>query len=278
MFEITERKTIVPNLHLITILAPEIAQVIQPGQFVIVRSDQNSERLPLSISDWDRDTGTLSLIFMEVGASTGKLASLRPGEDIPTIVGPLGKPTEIENFGTVVCVGGCYGIGSLFPTIRSLHEKGNKVFVFMEARSSYLLYWQERLKSYCQRLFIITRDGSSGYKGHAGRITDILREEAITPQRIFANGCTFLIYKVSSELAHFNVPVIVSLNPIMIDGTGMCGVCRVTVNGRMQFACVDGPDFDGRLVDWEELLKRRKQYLHEEAFLVHDSGCGSRER
>ncbi len=277
MFEVTERKMIVPNLHLLTVQAPEIAQAIQPGQFVIVRSDPRSERLPLSVADWDRTAGTLSIIFMEVGASTGKLAALKAGDIIPTVVGPLGRPTEIETFGTVVCIGGCYGIGSLFPTIKSLHERGNKVIVFMEARSGYLLYWQEKIAPYCQRLFTITRDGSSGARGHAGRIADILREEAIVPQRIFANGCTFLIYKVSSELARFNVPVIVSLNPIMIDGTGMCGVCRVTVNGRMCFACVDGPDFDGRQVDWEELLKRRKQYVNEEAFLVHNAGCGSRE-
>jgi ferredoxin--NADP+ reductase len=278
MFEVTGRKMIVPNLHLITVRAPDIAKVIEPGQFVIVRADQHSERLPLSVSDWDRDTGTLSAIFMEVGASTRKLAGLTPGEHIPTVVGPLGRATEVDNFGTVVCVGGCYGIGSLFPLIRSLHKKGNKVFVVMEARSSYLLYWRERILPYCQKIFVITRDGSSGFKGHAGRISDILREEGIVPQRIFANGCTFLIYKASSELAHFGVPVIVSLNPIMIDGTGMCGVCRVTVDGQTRFACVDGPDFDGRLVDWQELLKRRKQYLDEEAFLVHDSGCGRIER
>jgi ferredoxin--NADP+ reductase len=278
MHEITESKMLVPNLQQMTVLAPEIARVVEPGQFVIVRSDPEAERLPLSVADWDRDAGTLTLIFMEVGASTRRLAARKPGEGIPTVVGPLGKATAIENFGTVACIGGCYGIGSLFPTIRALHVKGNRVYVFSEARSHYLLYWQERLAPYCQGLFFITRDGSVGTKGHAGRINDILREEAIVPQRFFANGCTFLLSKTSKELAHFNVPVIVSLNPIMIDGTGMCGVCRVTVDGRMQFACVDGPDFDGRLVDWGELLKRRKQYMNEEAFLVHDSGCGGSQR
>jgi ferredoxin--NADP+ reductase len=278
MFEITERKMIVPNLQLMTLLAPEIAQVIEPGQFIIVRAAPDAERLPLSVADWDRDAGTLTVIFMEVGASTRRLAALNPGESVPTLVGPLGKASEIENFGTVACIGGCYGIGSLFPAIRALHEKGNRVFAFIEARSRYLLYWQERLAPYCQRLFPITRDGSSGAKGHAGKVSDILREEAILPQRFMVNGCTFLLSKASRELAPFNVPVIVSLNPIMIDGTGMCGVCRVSVAGRTQFACVDGPDFDGRQVDWDELLKRRKQYMNEEAFLVHDSGCGRSER
>jgi ferredoxin--NADP+ reductase len=274
MFEITERKMIVPNLQQMTILAPEIAQAIAPGQFIIVRADPDAERMPLSVADWDRDAGTLTVIFMEVGASTRRMAALKPGERIPTVVGPLGKATEIENFGTVACIGGCYGIGSLFPTIRALHEKGNRVYVFSEARSRYLLYWQDKLAPFSQRHFLITRDGSAGFKGHAGRVNDILREEAIVPQRFLVNGCTFLLSKATKELAHFNVPVIVSLNPIMIDGTGMCGVCRVSVAGRMQFACVDGPDFDGRLVDWEELLKRRKQYAQEEASLVHDSGCG----
>jgi ferredoxin--NADP+ reductase len=277
MFEVMERKMVVPNLHLLTVRAPEIARVIKPGQFVIVRSDRNAERLPLSIADWDVAKGTLSIIFMEVGASTARLASLQPGDSIPTIAGPLGRPSEIEPFGTVVCIGGCYGIGSLFPAIKALHEKGNHVFVFLEARSKYLLYWQERIFPYCQRLFPITRDGSLGTKGHAGRITDILKEAGIVPQRILANGCTYLIYKAASELAHFNVPVMVGLNPIMIDGTGMCGVCRVTVDGRMKFACVDGPDFDGRLVDWQELSNRRKQYIGEEAFLVHNSSCGRME-
>jgi len=274
MFEVLERKMIVPNLHLLTVHAADIASVIEPGQFVIVRSDADSERIPLSVSDWDRSAGSLTVIFMEVGASTRKLAALNPGEHIPTVVGPLGKPTEVANFGTVVCIGGCYGIGSLFPLIRSLQEKGNAVFAVIEARSRYLLYWRDRLLPFCRKVFEITRDGSAGTKGHAGRINDVLREEAIVPQRIFSNGCTFLMYKASIELAHFGVPVTVSLNPIMIDGTGMCGVCRVSVDGQTRFACVDGPDFDGRLVDWKELLQRRKQYLDDEASLVHDSGCG----
>jgi len=278
VFDVIERKMIVPNLHLLSLRAPEIVDSIQPGQFVIVRSGPDSERLPLSVADWDRDSGSLSIIFMEVGASTGKLARLKTGDAIPTVVGPLGKPSEIEAYGTVVCIGGCYGIGSLFPAIKALHEKGNQLHVFLEARSKYLLYWQDKIAPYCRQLIPITRDGSAGQKGHVDRIAAILSEESVSPARIFANGCTFLIFQASRELAHFNVPITVSLNPIMIDGTGMCGVCRVTVNGRMCFACVDGPDFDGRQVDWAELLQRRKQYIHEEAYLVHHSWCGRLDR
>ena len=274
MFEVIEREMIVPNLHLLTVHAPEIVEVVRPGQFVIVRFGEGGERIPLSVADWDGEAGTLTIIFMEVGASTGKLAKLKPGDTIPTVVGPLGRPSEIEKFGTVVCVGGCYGIGSIFPTIKALHEKGNNIVTLLEARSRNLLYWEEKIKPYSSRLILITRDGSYGARGHVKRGVEILRENAVVPDRVIANGCTFLVYKASKDFAHFDVPIIVGLNTIMIDGTGMCGVCRVTVDGKMKFACVDGPDFDGRLVDWEELSKRRKQYVNEEAFLVHNTGCG----
>jgi len=274
MFEVTAREKLVPNLHLLEIRAPEIVETLQPGQFVILRADEDAERIPLSIADWDRDRGTLTTIFMVVGASTQKLASLKPGDAIPTVVGPLGRPTEIDKFGTVVCIGGCYGMGSIYPIIKALHEKENQVVAVLEARSHNLLYWQSKISPFCKRLVTITRDGSAGTKGHVKKSVDILAEQGIVPDRVIANGCTYLVYKTAKEYASFDVPIIVSLNTIMIDGTGMCGVCRVTVDGKMKFACVDGPDFDGRLVDWEELLKRRKQYIDEEAFLVHHSGCG----
>jgi ferredoxin--NADP+ reductase len=274
MFEVIEKEKLVPNLHLLTLRAPEVVETLQPGQFVILRAGDGAERIPLSIADWDREAGTLSTIFMVVGASTERLASLTPGDTIPTVVGPLGRPTEIDKFGHVVCVGGCYGMGSLFPTIKALHEKENEVTAVLEARSHNLLYWKEKIEPFCSRVITITRDGSSGYKGHVKRSVDILKEIGIVPDRVIANGCTFLVYKTTKDYSQFDVPVIVSLNTIMIDGTGMCGVCRVSVDGKTKFACVDGPDFDGRLVDWEELFKRRKQYLEEEAFLVHHSGCG----
>ncbi len=274
MFKVIEKEMIVPNLHLLTVQAPDIAEQIQPGQFVILRSHDDAERIPLSVADWKREEGTLTMIFMVVGDSTSKMANLKAEDFIPTVVGPLGKPTEIKKVGTVICIGGCYGIGSIFPVIRALHEKGNTVITILEARSRFLLYWEDKLKAYSKKTIIITRDGSFGYKGHIQCLNKILQENKIKPDQIFVNGCTFLLSKTSQEFSHYNVPIIVSLNPIMIDGTGMCGVCRVTVNGSTKFACVDGPDFDGRVVDWEELLKRRKQYLNEETVLVHNSGCG----
>ena len=274
MFEVIRREKLVPNLHVLTLRAPEIVETFQPGQFIILRSHQGAERIPLSAADWDADSGTLTTVFMVVGASTERLASLQAGDTVPSVVGPLGRPSEIDKFGTVVCVGGCYGMGSIFPTIRALHEKGNDVVAVQEARSHNLLYWQDKIEPYCSRIITITRDGSTGRKGHVKNSVEAIKEAGIVPDRVIANGCSFLVYRAAKDFASFDIPIIVSLNTIMIDGTGMCGVCRVTVDGKMKFACVDGPDFDGRLVDWEELFKRRKQYMDEEAFLVHNSGCG----
>jgi len=276
MFKIINREMIVPNLHLLTVHTPDIVEEIQPGQFVIVRSHDDAERIPLSVADWNRDEGNLTMIFMEVGRSTGRLAQLNSGDQIPTVVGPLGKPTKIDNFGSIVCIGGCYGIGSIFPVARALKEKGNTVYTVIEGRSKYLLYWLDKLGLCSKRIFTITRDGSFGSKGHINLIDGFFNKENIKPDRIFVNGCTFLLSKTSEILSELNVPIIVNLNPIMIDGTGMCGVCRVSVNGKTKFACVDGPDFDGRLIDWKELFQRRKQYMTEETHLVHDSGCGGK--
>ncbi len=274
MFEVIERKMIVPNLHLLVLKAPEVVQEIQAGQFVIVHSGEGAERIPLTAADWDKEEGTLEIVFMEVGTSTNKLAELQPGDTIPTVVGPLGRPAEISNFGTVVCIGGCFGMGSIYPVVKALKECGNTVITIMEGRSKNLLYWEDKLSEYSDRIIKLTRDGSYGYKGHIKKGDDLIREIGILPDRIIANGCTTLSYKTSKEYAHYDIPVIVTLNTIMIDGTGMCGVCRCSVNGEMKFACVDGPHFDGRFVDWEELSKRRQQYITEEAFLVHHSGCG----
>ena len=202
------------------------------------------------------------------------MAGLNPGENLSSIVGPLGKPTVIKKFGKVVCIGGCYGIGSIYPVVRAMHEAGNEVITIIEGRSNNLLYWEDKLKKCSSKYISLTRDGILGVKGHIENSVDYLKSKEIIPDRVIANGCTTMVYKATKAYTEYGVPVIVSLNTIMIDGTGMCGVCRVTVDGEMKFACVDGPDFDGRLVDWEELSQRRKQYVNEEAFLVHNSGCG----
>ena len=269
MFKVVKLQRMVPNIHLMQVEAPEVAEQVQPGQFVIVRAADDGERIPLSVADWDRTAGTVTVVFMEVGASTGKLARLKEGDSIPTLAGPLGKPTAITSTGQVLCVAGCYGIASMFPIVRALHEAGAEVTVVLEARAKFLLYWEDRMRAFAKRVFTITRDGSSGQRGHVPNLPEMLRQTGITPSQVIVNGCTFLMSKTSNTLGSLGVPITVSLNPIMIDGTGMCGVCRVTVAGQMKFACVDGPDFDGREVDWKELLSRRKQYMDEEAYLCH---------
>jgi ferredoxin--NADP+ reductase len=272
MAELRATEMVAPNMHLLTVYAPQVARGMRPGQFVIVRAEEEGERIPLSVSDWDAAQGTLSIVFMNVGATTNALASLPAGSRLPTVVGPLGKPTEIDKFGTVLCVGGCYGIGSIYPIARALHEVGNRVVVVLEARSSFLLFWEDRLRAVADQLYVITRDGSKGLRGHVGRLAEIIVGNQPV-HRIVANGCTFLLKRVCDVSRPFAVKTIVSLNPIMIDGTGMCGVCRVSVGGGTQFACVDGPDFDGHQVDWTELLQRRKQYLREETLAYRSSGA-----
>ena len=275
MVPVVERRMIVPNLHLLTVLAPEVAESARPGNFVILRPDEQGERIPLTIADWDAAAGTVSSVFVQVGASTAKLARLKAGDEIPSYAGPLGNETEIDRFGTVLVIGGCYGLGSIHPIARALTAAGNRVFVLIEARSSYLLYWEERLSAVCERVIVVTRDGSRGYKGHVTRLAEILELEGVKPDRVIAHGCTYQMMTVSRQTEPFGIKTIVSMNPIMIDGTGMCGVCRLTVAGETKFACVDGPEFDGHQVDWEEFLARRESYNPEEVEPLHRSGCAS---
>ena len=273
MFKLIENQMIVPNIHLLELEAPDVAREVKPGQFVILRAEEDGERIPLSIADWDREKGTVTVILMNVGSTTGRLTSLEGGMSIPTVVGPLGNPTEIEEFGTVLCLGGCYGIGSIFPIVRALKEKKNRVITVVEARSSYLFYWEEKLKEVSNKLIFITRDGTKGFRGHVGRLTEIIKSSEEPVNRIIVNGCTFLLKRGSDVSRPLGIKTVVSLNPIMIDGTGMCGVCRVTVGSTTKFACVDGPDFDGHQVDWAELLQRRKTYMTEEVVPLRTSRC-----
>jgi len=273
MFKVVKSEMIVPNIHLLTVESPIISREVKPGQFVILRADEDGERIPLSIADWDTKEGTVTVLLMNVGTSTNSLASLKTGMSLATVVGPLGNPTEIENFGTVVCVGGCYGIGSVFPIARALKEKGNRIITVIEARSSYLFYWEEKLKEVTDKLFYITRDGTKGLRGHVGRLTEIIQSSVEPINRVIINGCTFLLKRGSDVTRPFGIKTIVSLNPIMLDGTGMCGVCRVTVGSSTKFACVHGPDFDGHQVNWAELLQRRKTYITEEVIPLRTSRC-----
>ena len=274
-YKIVERRMIVPNLHEFTVEAPAVAASVKPGNFVIVRPDDHGERIPLSVADWDRTAGTVTSIFMQVGGSTAKLARLRPGDTIPTYVGPLGRETAIGPFGSVLCLGGCYGIGSIYPIARALKEAGNRVYTILEARSSFLLYWEDKFHQVSDKVFAITRDGTKGKKGHIGQIPELLQSAGIVPDLTIVNGCTFQMMRMSQVTKPLGWKTIVNMNPIMIDGTGMCGVCRLSVAGKMKFACVDGPDFDGHEIDWEEFLARRKSYNPEEVDPLRHSSCRS---
>lgn len=262
------REPLAPNLQLLTVRAPVVASKIQPGQFVIVRADEYGERVPLTVADWDRQKDAVSCVFMQVGTSTYKLAKLKAGDVLPTFVGPLGKPLELDRWGTVVVAGGCYGIGSIYPVARALKEKGNRVISLIEGRSKFLLYWLDKLEAVSDRVVVSTRDRSMGNTVDAPNAVKDLLASGERIDRVIAIGCTFMMYLMAEATRPFAVKTIVSLNPIMIDGTGMCGACRVSVAGETKFACVDGPDFDGHQVDWGLLLARRKAYLGPET----DSG------
>jgi NAD(P)H-flavin reductase len=264
MAKILQRERLVPNIHLIEIHAPEIARKCQPGQFVIVMPDEKGERIPLTIADWNREKGTVTSAFMVVGTSTHKLSLLKAGDEVPVFVGPLGRPSKIEKFGTVLCAGGCFGIAAIYPIARALKEAGNKVITLLDVKANYLLYWEDRLKAVSDKFFISSRDSFYNCKDYIPLILgDILKKEEKV-DRVISVGCTYLIYTCSEATRPKGIRTIVSLNPIMVDGTGMCGACRVTIGGKTKFACVDGPDFDGHQVDWEELFTRRKSYFEDE--------------
>jgi ferredoxin--NADP+ reductase len=239
--------------------------------FVIVRVEEDGERIPLSLADWDAERGTVTLVYINVGHTTQKLSALPAGACLPTLAGPLGNPMELGAFGHVLLAGGCYGIASIYPTARALRALGNHVTVLIEARSAYLLYWQEKLKQVAHRLIIITRDGSRGLAGHIDHLPAVIRGLPTPPDRVILNGCNYLMMRGCQETAALGIKTVVSLNTLMIDGTGMCGVCRVTVKDSTRFACVDGPHFDGHEVNWDELAKRRQAYLREEDQAVMSS-------
>jgi ferredoxin--NADP+ reductase len=259
LHKILSKKELVPNIHLVKFLAPAIAKKAQPGQFIIITVDEKGERIPLTIADWDKTEGSISIVFMEVGTTTQRFATLNSGDSIASLVGPLGIPAHIEKVGTVVCVGGCYGIAAMMPIARAMKEAGNKVISIIEARSKYLLFWEDELKKVSDQLIVTTGDGSYAPQGWIpDQLTQIAGKEKV--DLIFAIGCTYMMKLASETSKPFGIKTIVHLNSIMVDGTGMCGCCRVSVGGETKFACVDGPEFDGHQVDWDILLSRQRGY------------------
>jgi len=264
MIKLLEKTEIAPNVFACKVSARDIARKVKPGQFIIIIPDQYSERTPITVADWDTSTGTLSFIFLDIGSSTHRLTELNPGDAIYSLTGPLGQSFEIEKHGTVGLVGGCYGIGGIYPAARALKKKGNKVISYSEARSSFLLYWNDKLEAASDEVRYATTDGSLGFKGHAHDRLESDLKSGMKYDLIIAVGCTFMMYRISQVTKPYQVRTIVSMNPIMIDGTGMCGACRIEVDDTTKFACVDGPHFDGHKVNWDLILARRKAYLEEE--------------
>jgi len=246
------------------IKAPLIAKKAKPGQFVILRASETGERIPLTMADTDPEKGTITIIYQVVGKTTALFKTLKEGDSYLDIIGPLGKPTDIEKYdGDVVCVGGGTGVAVLHPITRALKQKGNHVIAIIGARTKDLLILEDKMKAASHELHVCTDDGSYG---HHGFVTDVLKEtlEKGNVKLVVGIGPVPMMKFVCAMTKEYNVKTLVSLNPIMVDGTGMCGCCRVTVDGKTKFACVDGPEFDGHKVDFDELMKRLRSYLAEE--------------
>jgi ferredoxin--NADP+ reductase len=264
MAKILEKRLIrKPDVFYYKLEAPLISQKAKPGQFVIIRLHENGERIPLSLADINPDEGTISLIVMAVGKTTTEMSLMKQGGEILDLCGPLGQPTHIDTFGKVVLVGGGFGVAPLYPIAHAFKDAGNEVVVIMGARSKDLLIYEEELNRVCDSVIITTDDGSRGIKGFVTEAlkTELEREGA---DLVLAVGPAVMMRSVSQTTEPFGVKTIVSLNPIMVDGTGMCGGCRVLVGGETRFACVDGPEFDGHQVDWKVLMNRQKKYVDHE--------------
>ncbi|RJP89943.1 MAG: sulfide/dihydroorotate dehydrogenase-like FAD/NAD-binding protein [Desulfobacteraceae bacterium] len=272
MFTIVKREEMAAGTVILNeILAPKIAAKAKPGQFVIVKANETGERIPLTISDRDPEKGTITIIYMVVGKSTGLFKTLQAGDAFQDVIGPLGKATHIEHLGNVVCVGGGTGVAVLYPITRGFKQADNRVISIIGARNKDLLILEDKMHAVSDDFHVCTDDGSYGRKGF---VTDALKEvlEGNKIDLVVAIGPVPMMKFVSQLTKSYNVKTLVSLNPIMIDGTGMCGGCRVVVDGKTQFACVDGPEFDGHQVDFDGLIKRLKAYEIDEK-KAYDEHC-----
>jgi ferredoxin--NADP+ reductase len=270
MNRIIDKQELAKDITKIVVEAPIIAQKARAGQFVVVVIDEKGERIPLTLADWDKEKGNIGLIFQEVGFTTKKLGRLNLGDFIEHILGPLGHATEIENIGTVICIGGGVGIAEVYPVSRAFKQADNRVIGIIGSRSKDLLILEKEMKDICDELFVTTDDGSYGRKG---LVTDILKELFVAieksthtkyPNLVYCIGPVPMMKAVSELTKDYNIKTIVSLNPVMVDATGMCGSCRCTVAGKTVFGCVDGPDFDGHQVDFDELKKRLDLFKEQE--------------
>jgi ferredoxin--NADP+ reductase len=267
MSKILQKTEVAPKIFEYTVEAPRIAKKAEPGHFVVVMANEQSERVPLTIADFDRQRGTITLVLMVVGTSTMQLAELQSGESLYALIGPLGKASEIEKYDTVVMVAGGVGTAPVYPIARAYFELGSRVISIQGARSQNLLFWTDRLGSVSHQHIITTDDGTAGRKALVTEpLKELLQQD---PERriacIYAIGPAVMMKACAATTEPFGVKTVVSLNTVMVDGTGMCGGCRVDLRGQTRFTCTDGPEFDGHLVDWQQLLSRHKIYAQQEA-------------
>lgn len=265
MFEIKKKEQLAPIIYQMVVSAPRVAKKALPGQFIIIRIDEHGERIPLTIRDNDPDEGTITIVFQVAGKTTTQLSLLNEGDFIVDLVGPLGNPTELpEGKSNVICVGGGVGTACMYPQVKELAKRGSFVTAIVGARTKELVLLEDDFRKYASRLIICTDDGSYGEKGF---VTDVLRrllDQGEKPDLVIAIGPLMMMKFLADVTREYGIHTIVSLNPIMVDGTGMCGGCRVTVGGEVKFTCVDGPEFDAHKVDFNELLMRQRYYLDEE--------------
>jgi ferredoxin--NADP+ reductase len=264
MFNVLSAERIAPKEYDLWVEAPRIARHARPGQFVIIRPDERGERIPLTIADFDAEHGTIRIIFQAVGKTTARMASFKRGDAILDISGPLGRPSEIGELGTVMMIGGGVGIAALFPILRALRQAGNRVITVLGGRTAGLVIMKEECGKFSDELIITTDDGSEGTKGLVTDAMKMIVGRGDEINQCWAIGPTIMMKFCAMTASELGLPIWVSMNPIMLDGTGMCGCCRLTVNGGIKFGCVDGPEFDGSLINWDEFMNRMRQYKDEE--------------
>lgn len=282
MNKILHKTELAPKIYELVVEAPRVARKAQPGQFLVVMADERGERIPLTIADFDRSAGTVTMVLMIVGASSLKLSRLEVGDELFALIGPLGQPSEIDDYGTVVLMAGGVGTAPIYPIARALREAGCRVITIQGARSKNLLFWTDRIAAVSDQHILTTDDGSCGRKGLVTEpLKELLEQNALRQQAgpqaagppdaappigcVYAIGPAIMMKFCAMTTRPFHVKTIVSLNTVMVDGTGMCGGCRVDVGGQTKFTCADGPEFDGHLVNWDELLHRQKIYVEHES-------------
>lgn len=273
MFEILEKKSLNPFVTMMKINAPRVAKKAEPGQFIILRTDSEGERIPLTIADFDREKGSVTIMFQIVGSTTEKLNHMNVGDCLSDFVGPLGKATETEGLKKVAVVGGGVGCAIAYPVAKKLHEMGVEVHVIAGFRNKELVILEDEFKAASSKLVIMSDDGSTGEKG---LVTDALKkliENGEKYDRVITIGPLIMMKFVCQLTKEYDIPTVASMNPVMIDGTGMCGGCRVIVGGEVKFACVDGPDFDGHLIDWDAAMKRGQMFKEQEKRSCTEGHC-----